>query len=366
MKHVTTQSLRRPDDDVLAHLEICTICRSQVSTDVDLAAVHGRILEEIASLSVATPPPARAGSRWWNRPWIIAAAAAAAVVAVFVPVAWLGAQIGDDMANSSPPVTVASTPIPVAPVVLVPFEPDPAVLTLPAVVPEGMQVCEEEPLVLCDPGDGSRSITITHHNEMLRGTSSAGVDGIRRMPGEDLAMAIWFPQSALIYDAEGIPSHQLVSIVSSVPLASNDAIVVPDEPPLTEPLPRQFVAELVGVPEEAVDDHGGGTWGVNTGDIVFGYSPVDKSWQDVRATIEIRELAAALKDPTSLSQDRTLVAGYLPGFDKKPGEYTARWFQRGIDWWIWVDEFRGDGSTVTIDEFVVQVRAMERLIAEYP
>ncbi|MEN8235694.1 MAG: hypothetical protein ABFR89_12320, partial [Actinomycetota bacterium] len=120
MKHVTTEMINHPDDDVLAHLEVCARCRSRVSTDADLGAVRGRILDEIAAVGVATSPALSARPRWWARPWAVAAVAAAAVIAVFVPLTWLGNQSDDNAASTSPTVTTAE-----APVVELPTRPEP-------------------------------------------------------------------------------------------------------------------------------------------------------------------------------------------------------------------------------------------------
>ncbi|MEN8115186.1 MAG: hypothetical protein ABFS21_12460, partial [Actinomycetota bacterium] len=111
MTHVTTEMINHPDDDVLAHLEVCARCRSRVSTDADLGAVRGRILDEIAAVGVATSPALSARPRWWARPWAVATAAAAAMIAIFIPLALSGSQSDDSAASTVPTVTTAEAPV---------------------------------------------------------------------------------------------------------------------------------------------------------------------------------------------------------------------------------------------------------------
>lgn len=111
MKHLTTQLINHPDDDVLAHLEVCARCRSRIETDVDLTAVRGRILDEIASAGLAARSSQTADPRWWERPWAVAAVAAVAVIAAFIPVAWMGAQSDGDAASTVPVVIGTTLPV---------------------------------------------------------------------------------------------------------------------------------------------------------------------------------------------------------------------------------------------------------------
>lgn len=111
MRHVTTELIEHPEDDVLAHLEVCARCRALVTTDVDLSAVRRRVLDEAAGIQMATRSPAGAVSRWRERPWAVVAVAATAVLALSIPLAWMGRQTGGDVAGPGPGVSGTDVPV---------------------------------------------------------------------------------------------------------------------------------------------------------------------------------------------------------------------------------------------------------------
>ncbi len=299
-----------------------------------------------------------------SRKGVSIAVVTALVVIAAVVVLWVFLSRSEQGPAQAAPVeettTVTVTTTTVSRVDLVPFTTDPVILTMPRTLPRGMGLCGDDSVTLCDPDDPSRTITITLFEEMLRDTSSAGPRGIRRLPSDDLAMAIAFPGSALIFEADGIPPNQLVSIISSVPLASNHSINVPDEPQLNELLERDFIAEHLGISEALVKDRGQGNWGVNTKDINFTYMPIDAfSGGSVEGIGGFRESAARLQDAVSVSEDRTLVVGFDPR-DGEAGQYVAQWIQRKTMWFLRMDE-----SIVSAEEFLDRVKGLESAIAEH-
>lgn len=305
-----------------------------------------------------------------STPWVLVAGIAvlvAAIVGVWVffarsgtePVANEPAAEGGTVTTELVEPAAAATTTTLTRVDLVPFETDPVILTMPRTLPGGMGLCEDDSVTLCDPDDPSRTITITLFEEMLRDTSSAGAEGIRRLPGDDLAMAIAFRGSALIYEAEGIPPYQLVSIVSSVPLSSSAQITVPEETRLTEELSRGFIAELAGVPEALVEDTGTAGiihWNVNLEGVFFGYGELLEPWETTRVVGEMREWAASLRTPTSASEDRTLIVGFSPATK----EYGAQWIQRDTFWFFYMNE-----ELISADEFIDRVNDLEAAIADH-
>ena len=122
MNHVTSNDILDADQDVIAHLETCSRCRSMIEVDVDLAGVRRSILDDLA----ATPPASNAPNpikAWWrDRPWAVAFGSAAVVVALFVPIAWLG-RSGDDPADTRPAVGDSLTTTSAAPAVELPTPP---------------------------------------------------------------------------------------------------------------------------------------------------------------------------------------------------------------------------------------------------
>lgn len=295
-----------------------------------------------------------------SSPWWLAGGLAVALFMTGVVVWWVFFSGSGEEPVSEEPVAAVTTTTTLTRVDLVPFETDPLILAMPRTLPRGMGLCADDTATFCDPNDPSRTITITHQDEMLRDTSSAGSRGIRRLPSDDLTMAIAFPGSALIFEANGIPPNQLVAIISSVPLASNDSINVPDEPQLNELLERDFIAEHLGISEALVKDRGQGNWGVNTKDITFTYIPIDAfSGGSVEGIGGFRESAARLQDPVSVSEDRTLVVGFDPRLGEV-GQYVAQWIQRKTMWFLRMDE-----SIVSADEFLDRIVDLESAIAEH-
>ncbi|MEN8239125.1 MAG: hypothetical protein ABFR53_07990 [Actinomycetota bacterium] len=115
MRHLTRSAMDQPTDDAIVHLESCDLCRARVTTDVDVAAVRDRILDEIAGVSKLANEQVTTVVRWRDRPWAIALAASAAVIAFFVPLAWLGSLSSDESASSAPFATTQTTPVVVLP-----------------------------------------------------------------------------------------------------------------------------------------------------------------------------------------------------------------------------------------------------------
>lgn len=116
MTHITRSAMDHPTDDVITHLENCARCRSRVATDVDVAAVRIRILDETAGVSRLINGLETGAGRWRDRPWAVALVAAAAVAALFVPLAWLGLRSSESPVTSAPSATTDTSPVVVLPV----------------------------------------------------------------------------------------------------------------------------------------------------------------------------------------------------------------------------------------------------------
>ncbi|RLE15455.1 MAG: hypothetical protein DRJ28_04135 [Actinobacteria bacterium] len=115
MTHITRSAMDHPTDDVMTHLENCARCRSRVTTDVDVAAVRVRILDEIAGVSRLINGPETAAVRWRDRPLAVALVAAAAVTVLFVPLAWFGLRSSESPVTSAPSATTDTSPVVVLP-----------------------------------------------------------------------------------------------------------------------------------------------------------------------------------------------------------------------------------------------------------
>lgn len=238
---------------------------------------------------------------------------------------------------------------------------DPQLLVLPTRMPEGFEVCGSALYIaLCNPQlDGAKIVVAVSANAPVDDTSSTGIDGVRWVGGSDTEIAIVFPYSGVVYTAEGLSGPLLRDIVASVPIASSDWIVLPDEPPLGAPLERAFVADLLGIPEDQVDNHGSGYWGVTTRDLGFGYTDTN-TFQGGVAELKsaLNQSAMHLRDPVSTSDDRPL----LVGFDPNGSRWRAEWVQRGKWWFL-------DASNTAVPErsqFEELVARIEKEIAEVP
>jgi len=102
MKHTFTDTITRPTDEDVEHLDSCARRRARVVTDVDLKATGERTMTEVTSMTVfadsgRTPRPV------WTRPWSTAALAATLVVLTFLPVGWLALERGGG--TEAPPGT---------------------------------------------------------------------------------------------------------------------------------------------------------------------------------------------------------------------------------------------------------------------
>jgi len=115
MTHITRSAMDHPTDDVMAHLESCNRCRARVTTDVDVAAVRIRILDEVAGVSRLINGHETRVDRWRDRPLAVALVAAAAVTVLFAPLAWLGLRSAESPVTSAPSATTDTSPVVVLP-----------------------------------------------------------------------------------------------------------------------------------------------------------------------------------------------------------------------------------------------------------
>ncbi len=101
---------------------------------MDLAAVRSSILDDLASTPPAHHAPNPIKTWWRDRPWAVAVGTAALIVALFVPIAWLG-RSGDDPTGTGPaagdPLTTTSV-VPSVDLPTPPPEPTPAEAAPPA------------------------------------------------------------------------------------------------------------------------------------------------------------------------------------------------------------------------------------------
>ena len=107
MSHVTPEMENMDDDQVIAHLETCSRCRSQVATDTDVDMVLVRILD---SVDQQFEPVKVKAVRWWAKPWIVVPGAAALVAALFIPLAWLGDGIDSSLGGTGTTLPPAPEP----------------------------------------------------------------------------------------------------------------------------------------------------------------------------------------------------------------------------------------------------------------
>lgn len=293
----------------------------------------------------------------WNRKWAVLGVL---IVAVGAGAVWWWTTVGGDADVEAAPTETTTTVVQLSDVPLVPWETESQLLVLPTRMPEGFEVCGAALYIsLCNPElDGVKITVAVKADGPVGDTSSTGVDGVRWVDGSDTEVAIVFPYSGVVYTGEGLSGTLLRDIVATVPIASNDWIVIPDEPPLAAPLERAFVADLLSIPEEQVDDHGGQTWGVTTQDLGFGYGDTESMRGVAGIRSALNQSALQFREPTSIRADRPL----LVGFDANRSRWRAEWVQRDIYWFLDVSK----NAVPERSQFEELVTSIEQKIADLP
>ncbi len=275
-------------------------------------------------------------------------------------VVWWFAGGGDSDAAST--TATSSTTTTAAPnVALVPFVTEPELLNLPTLAPEGFEVCaSDEDVVLCNPSSATPTITVSRPDEPIWGTTSTGTAGVRWMEGSGHSVAILFDGTGIVYTSTGLNDSRLVEIVASVPIASNDSIVIPDEPLLNAPLEQAFIADLLDIPIDDVENRGQGHCGVNTDDFTFGYADnASVLGGDTQIKMMMRGAAAQWDEPASISVDRSLIEGYVP----RASQWAAQWVQRGYMWRLYAVHSSAVESRARFEALVTEV---ETAIGDLP
>ncbi len=109
MRHLPADTLRRPGEESLGHLEACDRCRRRLTPDVDLAKVRRRLLDAVAHQG---PPPAPRRRRVPR--WGMGVAAAVTLVAVIAPALWIASRSDrSPVATSGGSATARPLPPPV-------------------------------------------------------------------------------------------------------------------------------------------------------------------------------------------------------------------------------------------------------------
>lgn len=287
-----------------------------------------------------------------TRAWPLAVLAVCLVVAV-LGVWWLlgrggGAEtLSADAAEGS---TTSSTTMAAVPVDLVPYLTVPQVLNLPTVLPAGWERCGTT--VMCDPDDPTRSI---RRRDLVTAPANALLSGVSGLVFPDtpaVEIAIVIPSApGIAFAASGLTRDDLLAVVASVPLATDDTLLVPDEGVLEERPDRDVVASLLGIEPDAV-----------AGQFFFEAADLGISVQFAEAAgelggipgarLDMRASALALADPVSVSTERTLIVGSDGG-----GAFST-WLQRGYRWRVF--------GSLSADSLTDLVLGMEERIAGLP
>ena len=271
---------------------------------------------------------------------------------IAVGIAWVAMAGGDDRASpdaasgSSPSAPIVTTTMPPQ---LEPVDGEEQLLYHPTVLPAGLELCAAalgRPTTgdeYCDPDDSNRWIEVATPPSPVSGESIEGRPGFV-LVGAAEPFAVGVPDVGLLVTGAGLELDQLVEVTASIPLADAMAWDTSGEDPIAGDIDDEFFSRLLGAAVGDLDVRRTPTQiDVYGPDLILSTSlPGDDAADDVR------QMAAGLIRPVSISDERMLVVGDRPFHGS-----IAVWSQRGRFWSV-----RSDRDRDVLADQLAEVEAM--------